>query len=83
MLLLVAAGAAAPPPQLPGTNRTETHVERDEGLSLVAGLSALAEGEAWRIDEWQLACAFFIARILFALSALPFLVFEVRVRVRG
>ena len=57
MLLLVAAGAAAPPPQLPlaGTNRTETHAEFDEGLSLVAGLSALAEGEAWRVDEWQLA----------------------------
>jgi hypothetical protein len=85
MLLLVAAGAAAPPPHLPllATNGNGTKVgTKVEGLTLsalLAGLSALADGgsEAWHVEEWQLACAFFIARILFALSALPFLVFEV------
>ena len=66
-------------PSQMATNGTDTNVEGLTLSVLVAGVSILyTEGsEAWRVDEWQLAVAFFLARILFALSALPFLLFEV------
>ena len=83
MLLLCAARAAAPPVLLAANDDDDPDAaavdERGTVGAVLAGISVLLDegSAAWRVDEWQVKVSFFLARLLFALSAAPFLVFEV------